>query len=176
MYGDGYSCGGYMKMNHREALKILGLPGISTFADIKSAYRRACGTYHPDRNPAGLEMMKLINGAYQSLSDYEASAERCESNEDNASYSDTLNDALNAVINLGLEIEICGSWIWVSGDTKAHKDVLKAAGYKYAPKKVMWSFCGGKRSTSRGKFSMADIRERHGSTSVRGVGYAKLSG
>ena len=23
-------------------------------------------------------------------------------------------------------IEVCGSWIWVSGNTKEHKDILKA--------------------------------------------------
>lgn len=34
-----------------------------------------------------------------------------------------------------LSIEVCGSWLWISGDTKPNKDVLKAAGLWYAPKK-----------------------------------------
>jgi hypothetical protein len=29
-----------------------------------------------------------------------------------------------------VEIEICGLWVWVGGETKKHKDTLKAAGYK----------------------------------------------
>ena len=32
----------------------------------------------------------------------------------------------------GLEIEICGLWMWVGGETKKHKDALKDAGYKWA--------------------------------------------
>lgn len=80
-----------------------------------------------------------------------------------------------AVIDLdGIVIEICGSSIWLSGNTKEHREVLKTAGYKYAPKKVMWSFCGGKRSFSRDKFSMDDIRSAHGSATVRRNGYKQL--
>lgn len=157
-----------MKMNHKEALKILDLPMQCTYEDIKKAYRIACSKYHPDRNPAGLEMMKLVNSAYQSLSDYVADGVSGDSdflNEE--TLGDELNAALNAVIGLGLTIEICGSWIWVSGDTKPHKDILKASGYRWAPKKLMWSFCGGERTSSRGKFSMDDIRSRHGSVSVK---------
>lgn len=166
-----------MKMSHREALRILDLNGRVDFKMIKTAYRFACSRYHPDRNPAGLEMMKLINAAYQALSDYVEGSVEIDREEaaDNMHFSDALNDALNAVVGLGLTIEICGSWIGVSGDTRTHKDILKAAGYKFAPKKVMWSFCGGKRSTSRGKFSMDDIRERHGSVTVKGKDYRRLS-
>ena len=133
-----------MNMNHKQALKILGLKLSATRDDIKAMYRHLCSKYHPDRNPAGVEMMKLINGARESLDDFVASmtveeANKYEEQEDVA-LSDELNAALNVIIGLGLTIEICGSWIWVSGDTKPYKDVLKAAGYRYAPKKVMWSF------------------------------------
>lgn len=156
-----------MKMNHAQALKILGLNGSASFDDIKAAYRRACSQYHPDRNPAGLEMMKLINNAYQSLSDYVQGSVKDEPQFEAESLSDELNAALNAIIHLGLTIEICGSWIWVSGDTRPHKEILKSAGYRWAPKKLMWSFCGGERTSSRGKFSMDDIRNRHGSVHVK---------
>lgn len=164
-----------MKMRHAEALKVLGLQGSTDFAGIKLAYRQACSKYHPDRNPAGLEMMKLINAAYQALSDYEAGMVKDDVASEEVNLSDELNAALNAVIGLGLTIEICGSWIWVSGDTKPHREVLKASGYRWAPKKLMWSFCGGERTTSRGKFSMDDIRSKHGSVSVKGSERARIA-
>ncbi|MFN7095305.1 MAG: J domain-containing protein [Burkholderiales bacterium] len=44
--------------------------GNITPADIKHAYRKACAIYHPDRNSAGLEMMKLVNKAYDIAKDY----------------------------------------------------------------------------------------------------------
>lgn len=163
-----------MKINHREALKILNLNSNVTFAEIKDAYRKASAKYHPDRNPAGLEMMKLINAAYQALSDYEANS-ILEDEETIEDLSEELNAALNAVVGLGLTIEICGSWVWVSGDTRPHREILKSAGYKWAPKKLMWSFCGGKRTSSRGKYSMDEIREKHGSTKLKPREFQRLS-
>lgn len=164
-----------MKMQHKEALKILGLGCNASFIDIKAAYRKASMTYHPDRNPAGLEMMKLINSAYQALSDFVPNKD-FENEDDGLNLGEELNAALNAVVGLGLTIEICGSWIWVSGDTKPYRDVLKGAGYRWAPKKLMWSFCGGERTSSRGKFSMDEIRSKHGSQTVNNKHYARLGG
>lgn len=53
-------------MNIRDALSILGLEATADPDAIKTAYRKACIQYHPDRNPAGLETMKAVNVAYQS--------------------------------------------------------------------------------------------------------------
>ena len=38
----------------------------------------------------------------------------------------------------GIEIEVCGSWVWVSGDTKPHKERLKALGFCWHSKKHCW--------------------------------------
>ena len=48
-------------MNTRDAAKILGLSGEVTPDLVTAAYRRAAMRYHPDRNPAGEEMMKAID-------------------------------------------------------------------------------------------------------------------
>lgn len=155
-----------MKISHKDALKILGCSANDNFDTIKWYYRRACAKYHPDRNYAGTEMMKLVNASYASLQDYvPGTLSSIDKRDWSVDQGDKLNAALNAIIDLaGINIEICGSWIWVSGDTKTHKDVLKQTGFKYAPQKKMWSYCAGRRTTSRGRFSMDDIRTRHGST------------
>ena len=55
-------------MNKYDALNILGIFANSvTQEEIKQAYRKAAQQYHPDRNPASFEMMKLVNSAYESL-------------------------------------------------------------------------------------------------------------
>lgn len=172
-----------MKMNHKDALSVLGLkledisntpealrdaiPGL-----IVCAYRVACKKFHPDRNPAGLEMMKLVNAAYDALEEVRNGAPFDNSIKHTTvgaeGYGDELNAALNAIINLGLNIEVCGSWVWVSGDTKPHKDVLKAANYKWAPKKEMWHFRpAGFKSFGRGRWEMDKIRDRYGSSTVK---------
>ena len=38
----------------------------------------------------------------------------------------------------GLEINLCGSWVWIGGDTKPQRDVLKSLGCWWAAKKKLW--------------------------------------
>lgn len=152
-------------MKNTDAARILGVSGEVTPQDTKQAYRVAAMKYHPDRNPAGADMMKMVNAAFDALREYcgEIPTGDEESTQD---YSEAVNTALNAILGLsGLDIEICGAWVWVSGETYQHKAVLKDTGFKFASKKKSWYFrpedwC----SASRGAFSMDDIRDKYGSS------------
>jgi hypothetical protein len=46
---------------------VLGLKLGATLDEVKRAYRRLAMRFHPDRNSAGLERMKAINIAYESV-------------------------------------------------------------------------------------------------------------
>ena len=147
-----------------DAAEILGLSGEIDQAVVKTAYRQAAKQYHPDVNPAGAEMMQIVNAAYEALQDFTGTLEAVEASA--VSYPEAVNVALNAIIGLfGLDIEICGAWVWVSGATYAHRAALKTADFRYASKKQRWYFRPeGWRSSSRGKFSMDDIRDKYGSS------------
>jgi len=151
-------------MNIKDAARLLNLSGTVTPQEIKKAYRKAAHQYHPDRNPAGADMMKLINNAYEELKDFEGTIPDYETKE--TEYPEALNTALNAIHWLtGLDIEICGAWVWVSGNTKQHKDILKQVGFKYARKKKRWYFRPDDwQSRSRGNLSMDEIRGKYGSS------------
>lgn len=151
-------------MNIKEALSILGVEtGVASPDSIKLAYRKAAQKYHPDRNPSGEHMMKLINAAYELVKNHEGQVEAGED------FGATLNKALNAIFGLGLIIEVCGSWIWVTGETRIHKEVLKAAGYFWAAKKLCWYFRAESKKGNRGaNWPMDQIRETFGSKKVSG--------
>ena len=156
-------------MNIKDALSILGLTATADQDTIKAAYRKACAKYHPDRNPAGLEMMKAVNVAYQFLTKISYNgAERPIDEEVNSDFGDMLNDAINAVIGLsGVDIEVCGAWVWLSGNTKAHKETIKSAGYWWAKKKCSWYFRPADyKSRNKGDWDMDKIRDKYGSVSV----------
>lgn len=163
-----------MSMRPKDAAKVLGIVGDITLEIVKTAYRKACSKYHPDRNPAGTEMMKMVNQAYDALREYDYE-HPINTDDAAANYGDELNDALNAVINLRLNLELCGAWVWVTGDTKQHKETLKAAGYKWAKKKVAWYFRPADyKSYSRGKYSLDDIRGKFGSKPISGQGSRQI--
>ena len=159
-------------MGKRDYYEVLGVAKEATTEDIKKAYRQAAQQYHPDRNPAGAEMMKMINSAYDVLKEFNGDIPSSFSTGDNSNqtseenYSEAVNEALNKIIHLeGLEIEICGAWVWVSGETRKHKDTIKEAKFKYASKKKCWYFRPEDwRSSSRGSHSMDDIRSKYGSS------------
>lgn len=153
-------------MNKNDALSILNITGDYTPESIKSAYRKACSIYHPDRNPAGLEMMKLVNQAYDELKNDSGTAQAKQEG-DLSSYGEDIFNALSAIIHLGFDIEICGAWVWLHGDTKPHRDLLKQSGFRWAPKKCLWYFRPADyKSKGRGKFTMDEIRAAHGSEKV----------
>jgi hypothetical protein len=61
----------------------------------------------------------------------------------------------------GLEVVRCGSWLWVSGNTREHKDRLKEMGLRWAPKKGKWYFAGTPRR-GRKQMSWDYITEKYG--------------
>lgn len=166
-------------MNQKDAAKILQINGDINPEIVKTAFRKLAMLYHPDRNPAGLELMKLLNVAFDTLKAITRNidvTENANSYKNGASnYGEALNKAINAIINLGLNIEICGSWVWVSGNTKPHKEALKAAGFNWNSKKVKWSFRpAGYKSANRGRWSMDKIRDTYGSRKVQNATFKQV--
>jgi hypothetical protein len=156
-------------MKNDDALMILGLKADSSQDEIKTAYRRACLKYHPDRNPAGLEVMKLVNVAYESLQGYDGKGTGATETNPPDDYGEILNTAINAVISLdGIIIEVCGLWIWLTGNTFKHKEVIKNAGFRWSKPKTAWYFRPEEnKGRNRGKsWELDKIKEVYGSHTV----------
>jgi hypothetical protein len=149
-------------MTNQDAVNLLGLSGEITPEIVKLAYRRASMKFHPDRNPAGLVMMQAINAAYALISEFTGNLEPANG------YDEMLNDAINAVVTCeGIIIEVCGNWVWLSGDTKTHKEIIKASGFKWGNVKKMWYFRPEEwKSSNRKNNSIDDIRSVHGSVKI----------
>ena len=153
-------------MKISDAAHILELTGEITPEIVKRAFRKAAQKYHPDRNPAGLEMMKLINAAFNLLKNWSGNLDNEGATKEGAAYPHAVSEALNAIIDLtGLNIEICGAWVWVDGETYQHRAALKEVNFQYAPNKKRWYFRPEDwASSSRGGMSMDDIRDKYGSS------------
>lgn len=152
--------------------------GCNTLQALKERYKELAKAYHPDLNPdAGDEAMQQINAQYDELVkrlSRVSSDGRTEATEQEARNAQDLAMAYRAVIaqiiNLaGVNIELCGAWLWVSGDTYANRDALKAAGLRYASKKKMWYWRPEEAAChkSRRNTTMGDIRRKYGSDRIK---------
>ena len=153
-----------------DALNILSITQDEiSFEIVKKAYRKACKAYHPDINPAGLETMQAVNQAFETLSN-EKFPLNIDSTQVHSNYGEALNNALNEVINLqSLSIEVYGAWVWVSGNTKPNKEILKKAKFLWSKNKNMWYFRpeNQKKRFFRGSSSIDEIRSKYGSDKIR---------
>lgn len=152
-------------MNINEALNILNLSGSVTKADIAKAYKRLAVKYHPDKNPAGAEMMKIINAAYEMLKNLDLDEIKHTDEENAYNYADVLEEVIREVLKMhGVIIEICGNWIWLAGETRQYKEQIKALGCLWASKKKQWYFRPAEHKSSRHKaWDMDKIRSHYGS-------------
>lgn len=148
-----------------------------TLDELKKSYRRAALEHHPDRG-GDEETMKAVNADYaarfeERMQNTQAAADTTGATR---ATSESAGDFIQIIDHLlrmdGLEIELCGRWLWIGGNTKAHKEELKACGCRWSPKKKLWSwhFKEDGECRTRRNVSMAEIRMKYGSTRFSGHG------
>lgn len=164
-------------MNINEALNVLNLTGTVTKEQITKAYKRMAFRYHPDRNETGAEMMKVINAAYEFLKSLDVD-ELTHTDEANAyNYSEDLEAIISEVLKMqGVIIEICGNWVWLSGETKAYKEQIKDLGFFWASKKLSWYYRPAEhKSRCHKSWEMDKIRSKYGSSFVKSDTYKAIA-
>lgn len=143
--------------------------GVTNVEDLKKAYRQAAKTNHPDVNKDenATQNMKEINNEYEYLLRKLPKTAKTETTfTESEATGDMFREILEKILHMDLDIEICGTWIWIGQRNSFEcKDELKAVGFKWAKQKKMWYFAG-EESKSRKKYTMEQIREMHGSQKV----------
>ncbi|NCC84686.1 MAG: J domain-containing protein [Clostridia bacterium] len=149
-------------------------PRVSSIEELKREYRRLVMIHHPDRGGSE-DAMKRLNEEYETL--FKALKLSGGDRERSHEVNDGFREIIISVASVpGVVVEVCGSWVWVSGDTRPVKDTIKEAGFKWAAKKRMWYWTPTpERKHRRRTMTMDWIRERYGSSRVRGEESAALA-
>ena len=158
---------------------------VNTLEELRRQYKELLKKYHPDNPQGSTEATQEINAEYDRL--FKVLKDKHESNSHktadstNTKRSDynqnmydwendkALREVLQQIINFnGIEITICGQWLWISGNTYSYKKELKEIGFKWASQKKMWFWHGEAfRKKSRKTLSMEEIQNYYGSTKVQ---------
>jgi len=147
-------------------MKIKWFEGVKTQEELKKRYRELAKKYHPDLPTGDTEKMKEINNEYDYLKERLKNGQH---KQQTAESMDAFRDAINTLVRIpDVEVEICGTWIWVGGNTKPYKDTLKNAGFWWSAKKRRWYWKpDDSPRRKRGFYSMKQIREKYGSVILR---------
>lgn len=144
---------------------------VRTLEELKAAYRRLAMQHHPDVGGAA-EVMKAINNEHDAL--FERLKKQHNAQVDEAHRTTETPEEFRAIIETllrleGLEVELCGSWLWIGGNTRAHKEALKVAGCRWSSSKKLWYWRHAEdgRRWHKGNQTMGQIRAKCGSQIYR---------
>ena len=145
-----------------------------TLDELKKAYKAAAMKYHPDMG-GDTATMQAINAEYEARFEVLKRSQNEQAAEDTTGKTHATTESAGDFITIidhllkmdGIEVELIGRWLWISGDTKPHKEALKACGCRWSSQKKRWSWHyaedGVKWHRSSGK-SMDQLRMKYGST------------
>jgi len=152
-----------------------------TLEELKKQYRALSMKHHPDKG-GNTATMQAVNAEYEVLfkklkdihqaadgTVYTASAPSDET-------ADQFIHIIDTLMNLeGVLIEVCGRFLWLSGNTKVYKEIIKGLGFRWSFNKSAWYLAPeGYRRRSRRDWTMADIRMKFGSAATMSAGTVKM--
>lgn len=150
-----------------------------TLEELKKEYRRLTMIHHPDRG-GDTATMAAINGEYEeafsSLKDIHNATH--DADHQTTETPEEFRSIIESLLRIpGIIVELCGSWLWISGETYCHKDALKACGCRWSSSKKMWYWRHQEDGAhwSRGKKSMSQIRSKYGSQTYAASEIEKLA-
>ena len=142
--------------------------GIDGINEAKKIYKVLAKRLHPDVG-GSTEEFKLLNEVYNHVLEHGISFI------EGVEFDLELEKVISKILHYdNLIIEVVGSWIWLSGETRAIKEVLKGLKFKWASKKKMWYY-GEMKGRNPKQKSMDDIKAKYGCQTVKTKGTNKVS-
>lgn len=141
---------------------------VTGINEAKKVYKTLAKKLHPDVGGSE-EEFKLLNAIYNDFIENKIYF----SNDFKIDLD--LEKIISQILHFeNITIELVGSWIWLSGDTKEIKDKLKELGFKWTSKKKMWYY-GEMKGKSHGEKSLDEIKDKYGSKTFKKKENEKLA-
>lgn len=105
---------------------------VTTIEELKQQYKKLAFKHHPDRG-GDITIMQVINAEYEALT--QKLKDETTTAQDLADFKEVIDKLVNTP---GITIEIVGTWIWVSGETKPIKQTLSELHFHWNRKRELW--------------------------------------
>ena len=143
-----------------------------TAEELKKAYRQIVKKLHPDmggKKEDFQEMQNQFENAWKRLKNVHHDKEGREYTKETTETASEFMNIIEKLIKLdGVDVEICGSWIWCSGDTKPYREIFKNLHFRWSPKKAAWYYHREPyRKHNNRELSLDEIRDMYGSQKFR---------
>jgi len=143
--------------------------------ELKKIWKKLVLTLHPDQGGNEQAFIKM-QAEYEFLVQLGERAFDANLEEDEIKILDFLLKAYEKINHLDITIELVGNWIWLTGDTKACKEIIKEAGFKWARKKAAWYIHDGTwKGSSRKHIPLEEIKNNYGSKKMKNKSRFKLA-
>jgi hypothetical protein len=137
--------------------------------EAKKIYKTLAKQLHPDVGGSE-EAFKMLNAVYTNIIEHKIYFSN------DTKFDLEIEKIISQILHYeNITIEVIGSWIWLSGDTKAIKDKLKDLNFKWAFKKKKWYYGEMKGRNLKPK-SMSDIKAKYGCETLKTKEKRRLAG
>ena len=143
--------------------------GCKDEQEIKTRYRDLAKEHHPDLG-GDAEIMKEINNAYEAAlkGAYRKSGMDEQKVNERWSMDEEIAAMAMKVLRLkkDLQVELCGVWLWITGNTYAAKVELKYFGCRFSGPKKAWYWRreeDAEKKWHKKGISLEEIRSKYGS-------------
>ena len=144
---------------------------VETEEDVKAKFKELAKKLHPDCGgdaeefKAMMDEYKVVFNRFKGIHKTQAGEKyEKESHETPEQFADLIEKLLRMD---GVTVEIIGSWIWLTGNTMAYKEEIKALRFFWSKSKKAWYYNGNeKKSRRKGHYSMNGLRDKWGSQTV----------
>jgi curved DNA-binding protein CbpA len=140
--------------------------------ELRDLYRKYAVQLHPDKPTGDHEKFTTMQNEYETVLKEISENEKIKAGKENRDpfftfegESEIMEMLKKAMRVKNIIIEICGSWLWISGNTFPVHEVLRSFGMRYSKKKKAWYFSPYmSKKRKAGRYSMKKIRNTFGST------------
>lgn len=147
--------------------------------ELKKQYKNLAIKNHPDRG-GNLKNMQEINVEYdilfKQLKNIHETTEGKTYEKETTETPEEFKNIIDKIISIdNIMIEIIGSWIWITGNTFPHKELLKVLNFRFSKSKKAWYYHDdGYTKIGKKTFTLDEIRSLYGSEVINSKPNLKL--